>query len=399
MEHGVLASRQMIQQSDNSHAAPIPLKRLLAFYLPQYHPIPENDAWWGRGFTEWRNVVRARPQFSGHYQPHLPADLGFYDLRVPDVRTAQAEMAEAAGIYGFCYYHYWFNGKRLLERPFSEVLESGAPDFPFCLCWANENWTRRWDGRDREILMAQSYNADDDVRHIRDLFPAFEDPRYIRVQNKPLFIVYKTADLPDSRATAERWREESRRAGIGDLYLLKIDNGFDEGTDPLGLGFDAAVEFQPAWLRIGTRVPPPFAHRLKRALDSSVSSFERHFVFDYPRVVENMLEATPPPYKRFPGVTPMWDNHARRAEGAYILHGSTPALYERWLSAVLDRFRPPSPEENFVFINAWNEWAEGNHLEPDRRWGRAYLDATRRAAQGRTQPARRLAASVAKAVS
>src|SRR5262245_7933162 len=191
--------------------------RLIAVYLPQFHPIPENDRSWGKGFTEWTNVAQAKPMFRGHYQPHLPADLGFYDLRLPEARRAQADLAQAHGIHGFCYYHYWFHGRRLLERPFDEVLASGEPDFPFCLCWANEPWTRRWDGKDQEILMPQEYSDRDDLAHIRWLARAFQDRRYIRVDGRPMFLVYRASRLPDPARTAATWREEARRLGAGDL--------------------------------------------------------------------------------------------------------------------------------------------------------------------------------------
>jgi hypothetical protein len=195
--------------------------RLIAFYLPQFHPIPENDDWWGKGFTEWRNVVQAKPLFPGHYQPHLPADLGFYDLRVPETRQAQADLAREYGIHGFCYYHYWFKGRRLLERPFNEVLTSGQPDFPFCLCWANESWTRAWDGQSGVILMKQEYSEEDDYQHIRWLSNVFRDKRYIRYEGKPLFLVYRVRDLPNPLQTTEIWRNEARRAGIGELSCAK----------------------------------------------------------------------------------------------------------------------------------------------------------------------------------
>ena len=219
-----------------------PRVRAIAFYLPQYHPTAENDQWWGTGFTDWTNVVRARPLFPGHYQPRLPADLGFYDLRLPEVREAQAELAREHGIYGFCYYHYWFHGKRLLERPFNKVLASGEPDFPFCLCWANENWTRIWDGLDEKVLIEQ-----DDRRHMRWLAQAFRDRRYIRIGDKPLFLVYRAARMPDPLQTATIWREEARKMGIGDIYLCRVESATGEHGDPQLIGFDAAVEFQPDW--------------------------------------------------------------------------------------------------------------------------------------------------------
>src|SRR5262245_51865075 len=214
--------------------------RVIAFYLPQYHPFPENDAWWGKGFTEWRNVTRARPQFPGHYQPHLPADLGFYDLRLPEIRVAQAELARQYGIDGFCYYHYWFNGKRLMERPFDEVLDSGRPDFPFCLCWPNENWNRAWDGHSREVIMAQSYSTEDHVRHARWLATAFRDPRYIRVDGRPLFLVYRATLIPEPRTMTAIFREEASKAGVGEIFLARVESQPVERGDPADLGFDAA---------------------------------------------------------------------------------------------------------------------------------------------------------------
>jgi lipopolysaccharide biosynthesis protein len=191
--------------------------RAICFHLPQYHPIRENDEWWGKGFTEWANVTRTRPRFKDHYQPHLPADLGFYDLRLPEARQAQADLARQHGIHGFCYYHYWFNGRRLLERPFNEILASGQPRFPFCLCWANENWTRRWDGQERDILLEQNYGDEDDLNHIRWLANAFRDPRYIRIQGKPIFLVYRLSRLPNPARTVKIWRNEAGALGVGDI--------------------------------------------------------------------------------------------------------------------------------------------------------------------------------------
>ena len=222
--------------------------RLIAFYLPQFHPIPENDLWWGKGFTEWTNVSRARPLFPGHYQPHLPADLGFYDLRLPEARQAQADLARAHGIHGFCYYHYWFNGKRLLERPLAEVLALKEPRFPFCICWANESWSRRWDGGNNEVLMPQQHGPEDDVAFIDSLIPYFSDERYMRVDGKPLLLVYRTALFPEPRRTTETWRERMLAAGIGELYLVQVES-FTITGDPKLNGFDAAVQFP------GHRVP------------------------------------------------------------------------------------------------------------------------------------------------
>ena len=226
-----------------------PLVRCIAFYLPQFHPIRENDDWWGTGFTEWTNVTRATPLFPGHYQPHLPADMGFYDLRLSEVREQQAALARQYGIHGFCYYHYWFAGRRLLEQPVEAVRASGRPDYPYCFCWANENWTRRWDGADNDILIAQDPNRTDDKRFITDLLPHLRDPRYIRVGGKALLIVYRVGLLPNAKRSAEIWRETARREGVGDLYICAAKT-YDT-SDPVYYGFDAIVEFPPHGTRIG----------------------------------------------------------------------------------------------------------------------------------------------------
>ena len=338
--------------------------RLIAFYLPQYHPIPENDEWWGKGFTEWANVTKATPLFPGHYQPHLPADLGFYDLRVPRVRQAQANLAREHGIYGFCYYHYWFNGKQLLNRPFDEILASGEPDFPFCICWANENWTRTWDGLEQNILIRQEYNLEDDRQHMRWFVNAFKDKRYIRIDGKPLLLVYRVSNIPDSALTAEIWREEAQKEGLGDIYLALVESMRDDRIDPTRIGFDVAIEFQPDWFNLGWR---------RRIIDGG------NAVYDYASIVKRMLNKKRPSYKRFSCVTPGWDNTSRRVKGAYIFDKSTPQLYEKWLKGVIENQMPKSLDEEIVFINAWNEWGEGAHLEPCQKWGRAYLEATRKA--------------------
>ena len=339
--------------------------RLIAFYLPQFHPIPENDRWWGKGFTEWVNVLKAEPLFPGHYQPHQPGSLGAYDLRSPRVREDQAELARKHGIYGFCYYHYWFNGKILLGRPFDEVLATAEPDFPFCLCWANENWTRTWDGLEQDVLISQDYHLEDDRRHMRWLVDAFRHPNYIKIHGKPLLLVYKVSKIPDPMRTTSLWREEARRMGIEDLYLCAVESTLDDRVDPTTKGFDAAVEFQPDWANLGPAEPRD----------------DGNHVYDYAFLVERMLRKRPPSYKRFPCVTPAWDNTPRRKKDAYIFKDSTPELYEQWLDSVLQRSASADSEENLVFINAWNEWGEGCHLEPCQRWGTAYLEATHRAVE------------------
>jgi lipopolysaccharide biosynthesis protein len=357
------------------------MPRAIAFYLPQYHPIPENDRWWGKGFTEWTNVAKARPLFPWHYQPHLPSDLGYYDLRVPEVRQLQAELAGEYGIHGFCYYHYWFNGRRLLERPFNEVLTSGEPDFPFCLCWANENWTRVWNGGEDEVLMAQQYCAEDDRRHMRWLCGAFADPRYIRVDGKPLFLVYRVSQLPDPRRTAEIWREEADKAGIGQILLASVASNNLDQRDPRALGFDYGVEFQPNWSQLGSPLPLSLFNRLSRR--NGQKQLDR--VFDYREMAERMLALPVPEYPRFSCVMPSWDNTARRQgkQRKCIMKDATPDDYQYWLSRVIER---DQHRQDVVFINAWNEWAEGNHIEPCQRWGRGYLEATQ-AALGSTAQA------------
>jgi len=360
--------------------------KLIAFYLPQFHTIPENDEWWGKGFTDWTNVKKATPRFKGHYQPHVPSDLGYYNLLDPNVRQNQVDLAREHGIHGFCYYHYWFNGKRLLHRPLDEVLASGKPDFPFCLCWANENWTRTWDGLDRHILIQQQYNEADDRAHIQWLADAFRDKRYIRIEGKPLFLVYRASNIPQPLHTTSVWREEARKIGVGEIFLCRVESFSEERDDPSHAGFDAAVEFQPDWTNLpnfmgyklfGGKVQKPLSKI--RPLKNILSRLDqgRTKVADYATLVRIALEQAPSPYLRFPCVTPSFDNTPRRKKGPAIIRGASPELYRQWLSSVLKKFVPRSKETNLVFINAGNEWAEGNHLEPDVKWGRAFLEATR----------------------
>ncbi len=342
--------------------------RAIAFYLPQFHPIPENDRWWGEGFTEWTNVSRGRPNFVGHYQPHLPADLGFYDLRLPQVRERQATLAREYGIHGFCYYYYWFAGKRLLERPLEEMRTSGTPNFPYCLCWANENWTRRWDGAEREVLIAQNPSRADDERLIRDLLPHFRDPRYIRVHGKPLLIVYRVGVLTDVRASASIWRDVCRREGIGDIYLCAAKT-YDT-SDPARYGFDAIVEFPPH----GVRTPPVNAQ-----VQITNPDFDGTIV-DYRRYVIDSLARIDPAWIVHRTAMPGWDNAARMPDHALTFIHATPEIYEIWLRELVARtLEKRVPEERLLFINAWNEWAEAAHLEPDQRYGHQYLEATQRA--------------------
>lgn len=342
--------------------------RLIAFYLPQYHPIPENDHWWGKGFTEWTNVTKAVPNFVGHYQPRLPADLGFYDLRVPEVRDEQAALARRYGIYGFCYYYYWFAGKRLLHRPLDEVVQSGHPDFPFCVCWANENWSRRWDGLDAEILIAQDHSDEDDLNFIQTLEPALRDRRYIRINNRLLLLVYRPGLLPDAARTAAIWHRYCREAGLGELYLAAVQS-FGEVGDPRDFGFDAAVEFPPHAMAVLTEPPAEMLN----------PDFQGQF-FDYMATADFFMNRPPMPYPFFRTAMPSWDNTARRQNTSHIFLNAEPKYYQRWLKQLVEETRwYHNADERLLFINAWNEWAEGNHLEPDRHYGHRYLQATRNA--------------------
>ena len=345
--------------------------RVIAFYLPQFHPIPENDAWWGRGFTDWTNVAKARPLFRGHYQPHLPADLGFYDLRVPEVREAQAELARSHGIEGFCYWHYWFHGKRLLERPLDEILRSGKPDFPFCLAWANESWTRRWTGEETEILLKQEYSQEDNLHHARWLANVFSDKRYLRVNARPIFVIYRPPALPDAKRMIDALKEECTRLGLPEPYIIGRDTHYP-GKDMRTLGCDVTESsspnlgvlpraFQPVnWFRDGLR-----------NLQSGAGAFDLK-VFDYEEACQ-LMEAARPGHDHIPGFFTGWDNTPRRGRKAVILVRSTPEAFGRGLEKVLKSVSHKPSEGRMLFLNAWNEWAEGMHLEPDQKCGLRYL--------------------------
>lgn len=378
--------------------------RLVAFYLPQFHPIPENDAWWGKGFTEWFNVARARPLFPGHYQPHIPGDLGFYDLRVPETRAAQADLARQYGIEGFCYWHYWFEGKRLLERPFDKVLASGEPQFPFCLAWANESWSRRWLGEEKQTLQPQTYSPDDDLSHACWLAAAFADPRYLRVDGRPLFLIYRPRDLPNPQATLDQIRNTGIRLGVGEPYLVGID-AHCFGLDLRTLGFDDTLAFEPQlgiltdFMRDGwslarmtrnhpfwSSVLPPRDLRAhpKRALKTTLA----HGLLDLragdlklydDAAARRAMCAIPRPFPYIPSVYVSWDNTPRRGRNGVIIVNTTSGTFGASLADKIKQVQSRPPSERLVFINAWNEWAEGNHLEPDLRDGHSFLQAVARA--------------------
>ena len=348
--------------------------RSIAFYLPQFHPIAENDEWWGEGFTEWTNVRPARPLFRGHHQPHVPGELGYYDLRDPDVRQAQADLAVRYGVDAFCYYHYWFGGRRLLQQPFEEVLATGRPDLPFCLCWANEPWTRTWDGSNDNILVDQHHSEEDDRRHIDWLIEAFRDERYVRVEGKPLFLVYRAGTLPDPLAITRLWRTRAERAGLPGLFLCRVESHF-EGGDPRPLGFDASIEFQPAFGQVKWTLRQRFPVRRLMVKAKLAPARASYVTLGYEQLVREMLHRERPDFPRFPCVTPDWDNTPRRPYGAFLLTGSTPERFGGWVAEVARRLRTAPPEQRLLFVNAWNEWGEGCHLEPDERWGVGYLEA------------------------
>jgi lipopolysaccharide biosynthesis protein len=344
---------------------------VLAFYLPQFHQTPENDAWWGRGFTDWVNVDRARPLYEGHPQPAQPGELGHYDLSDPDVMRCQAALAARYGIDAFVMYHYWFDGQPLLDTPLRNVLADPTIDFPFALCWANENWTRRWDGLESEVLIAQHYGDGWADRFYDDLFPALRDPRYLTVDGKPLLLLYRVGHIPNARTAIERWKQRADDDGLGGLHVLAVTHArLFEGL-PNGVAdvLDGLVQFPPL-SGIGLQSVA--------ALAPGLSSGHTGDVYSYDAAVDGADLGTTGPHglRVHPGVMPGWDNTPRRGDAAYVFHGSNPLSFRRWVkraaAAAVSGGGPP-----LLFVNAWNEWAEGAHLEPDARFGRAYLEAVR----------------------
>ena len=360
--------------------------KTLAIYLPQFHPIEENDEWWGKGFTEWTNVTNARRFFRGHHQPRLPADLGFYDLRLPESRQAQADMAARYGIDGFCYYHYWFEGRRLIDRPFKDVLASGKPDFPFCLFWANETWSRRWLGEECEILLKQTYSMADHERHATWLAQAFDDKRYIRINGKPIFLIYRPLDIPELQSALDIYRSTVQRLIGVEPYLLGADS-HRSGMDLREVGFDASMNFAPQLGLIPNVQDDRFSkRRLLRNLKQRVFS-SRLNLADYQVISEKMWQRRPTHDHWFPSVFVGWDNTARRAERGVVMLNGGPEPFAKNVRRALTVLQTRPKDEQILFVNAWNEWAEGNHLEPDQRYGHGYLNVLLRelqAARGST---------------
>lgn len=350
----------MTPETPSGGSTPTRAARVIAFYLPQFHPTPENDAWWGKGFTEWTNVAKARPLFAGHYQPHIPANLGFYDLRLPEARHAQAVLADKYGVEAFCYWHYWFAGKRLLHQPFDAVLSSGEPSIPFCLAWANETWSRRWLGEERDVLQKQEYSPSDDLAHARWLLPAFADPRYVRVGGRPVFLIYRPTDLPVPRRTTDVLRAECVRNGLPEPFLIGVSA--HSQLDARTLGFDGTLDFEP---HLGVLRDP-----LGDGLD----------VYDYAEARRLMRREHP--YPAYRTIFVSWDNTARRGRDGIVFVNSSPAAFEAGLRELVEEGSARPLDDRLVFVNAWNEWAEGNHLEPDLRHGVGYLEALARANAG-----------------
>ncbi|WP_159656133.1 glycoside hydrolase family 99-like domain-containing protein [Vibrio atypicus] len=347
--------------------------KVVAFYLPQFHPFTENDEWWGKGFTEWSNVAKTIPQFEGHYQPRLPSDLGYYDLRLPEVMKEQVEMAKLHGIEAFCFHYYWFAGHRLMERPIDLYLDnSDSLDLPFCLCWANENWSRRWDGSENDILIAQEHSEDDNEAVFYDLLRHFKDQRYLTVDGKPFIVIYRPDIIPDIKGLTKLWRELAKKEGLPGLHMVATNSfGFREYSE---LGFDGLVEFPPHNIVAG---------QINSKLDFYNEDFQGA-VYDYQDVVDFSLERLESQSENkeskayYPTVMTAWDNSARKPGRGNVFHGASPSKFQKWLSGCYDWSKRVHPKGGqFVFVNAWNEWAEGTYLEPDKKYGYAYLNAVR----------------------
>lgn len=340
---------------------------LVAFYLPQFHTIPENDEWWGKGFTEWRNVTRALPQFEGHYQPKLPGDLGFYDLRNVEVMHEQARLAREYGISAFCFYFYWFGGKTLLETPLRNWLNDKTIDLQFCLCWANEKWTRTWDGRGGEILIDQQHGPEDDIAFIEHVSEYMRDPRYLRENGKPMLLVYRPGLLPDPVATTDRWRRWCRDNGIGEIHVAYVQSF--ESPDPRDIGCDAGIEFPPNLTNDALLAPPPLLNADYRGSLRDWRSMSSEFMHRAHRR-DSIIHRC---------VNPSWDNEARRSGAGRTFVGSSPRRFRDWIENCIPAQASTSGDPAMVFVNAWNEWAEGAVIEPDAAYGYAWLHATRTA--------------------
>ena len=362
--------------------------RLIPFYLPQFHPIPENDKWWGKGFTEWTNVAKAKPLFKGHYQPRLPADLGYYDLRLPEVREAQAELARDAGIEGFCYYHYWFGGKELLAQPFNEVVASGKPDFPFCLCWANQTWTGVWYGASDRTLIEQTYpGREDHRRHFLALLDAFLDHRYLRINDRPIFVIFRPKEIPDVTGFIRQWQQLAVHSGLPGLHFVAHLFHLDLPWDFRSAGFDSSVVVNqlkgflaPSRDLLLRERRGALARTVRHLLWRRYRSYMGRFgskVRLYQDALPFLLEGCNGESDVYPCVIPNWDNTPRSHTEGFVLHESTPELFRVHLRDALNLIKFRDPQERLVFVKSWNEWGEGNYLEPDQQFGHDYLKVIR----------------------
>jgi len=375
--------------------------RLIAFYLPQFYPIPENDEWWGKGFTEWTNVAKARRLYPGHYQPRVPADLGFYDLRVPEIRDAQAELAREHGLSGFCYWHYWFGGRQILERPFAEVLASGRPDFPFCLGWANESWSGIWHGASDRILLQQTYSGPEDhENHFRAVLPAFLDDRYLKIDGCPIFVLYRPKHIPDLERFTDQWRQSAIRSGLKGIHFIGIDS---QGGTERAAGLDGVIPYLPQFgkLRLYGAVSPGLrdvvrdwigrfkARMLNRGETNEFPMVPPNFwpqAYSYAEFVRKAFTDIAFDEHVFPLVVPNWDNTPRCGIKGGIFPNPTPELFAEHVRQAIRLVADRDAERRLVFVRSWNEWAEGNHLEPDLRFGLGFLEALRAEVLGETAP-------------
>ncbi|MBO4800947.1 MAG: glycoside hydrolase family 99-like domain-containing protein [Bacteroidaceae bacterium] len=373
--------------------------RIIGLYLPQYHPIPENDEWWGPGFTEWNNVVKARPLFRGHYQPRLPADLGFYDLRLLEIREQQAALAREAGLEGFCYYHYWFgHGKQLLERPFNEVLASGKPDLPFCLCWANHDWTNKtWKKgsslRQDSMIMQMHYDFEDHKLHFQTLLPAFRDPRYIKVDGKPIFAIWAPRKFPEIRRFIDLWQQMARENGLEGIHFIgytdnvrktvRDENGKQTFWDVnqagniykeiLDMGFDAVMS--SGLFRAQTMCKGRLRAVLSKIGENSLLPYS--YRTDYARTMKYYYVKEDGWENVYPTLLPQWDRTPRAGSKTNPLVDSTPEKFQRTVEEAIALCHKKQSQHQILFLKAWNEWGEGNYVEPDQRFGHGYLQALR----------------------
>ena len=354
------------------------MARIIAVYLPQFHPIPENDAWWGKGFTEWTNVGKAKPLFKGHYQPRVPADLGYYDLRVPETREAQANLAREHGVESFCYWHYWFgNGRRLLERPFNEVLSSGKPDFPFCLGWANHSWHDKQfnkEGGDK-LLIEQLYGGEKDyTEHFNAILPAFQDKRYTRVDDKPLFFIYAPYEIPDLQEFMTLWQHLAKANGLRGIHFVGNTHQIEDIEVLKSKGFEAV-----GLVRMFHVFKNEFSLLRRAYVKTMRIVFKTGRILDYAFCSKYFSGKEDELDYCYPSIFPNWDHSPRSGRGGHILHNSNPIAFKKHVKEVLRTVRNKPKDHQIIFLRSWNEWAEGNYMEPDLKFGKQYLVALKEA--------------------